>query len=289
MLNSDFKKDIDFKGTISLEDNEYIRLSDFIVSQYGIKLPPNKKSLLQGRLQKRLRTLQFSNFKDYVDYLFSLQGLQDEVPNMIDAVSTNKTDFFRELNHFDFLTNQGLRAYIETSRKNKLSIWSAGCSSGEEPYSIAMTLKEFSITRLNFDFDILATDISESVIQHAIVGIYNEDKVLMLPESIRHKYLLKGKNEYKNKVRITSELRNKITFKKFNLISNEYSSLRKFDIIFCRNVMIYFERDVQYRILRQFCRILNPGGFLFIGHSESITGFSLPLTQIKPTIFFKSE
>lgn len=272
---------------ISLEDREYLRLSKFIMSQFGIKLPPNKKTLLQGRLQRRLKALQHQSFKEYVDYVFSEEGLKNEVDNMIDAVSTNKTDFFREPSHFDFLLNHGLLEYTTLTSSNNLNIWSAGCSSGEEPYSIAMTLQEFSGTRGRPDFNILATDISDSVLQHAIVGIYNEEKTHDIPVLYKKKYLLRGKNNYQNKVRIISKIRKKIQFRKFNLLSKDYHSLGKFDIIFCRNVLIYFERDVQYNILKAFCDVLQKDGFLFLGHSESITGFTLPLNNIVPTIFQK--
>lgn len=273
--------------SIQLEESDFSRLSSFIMSQFGIKLPPNKKTLLQSRLQKRLKKLQHSSFKEYVDYVFSTRGQHEEVWNMIDAVSTNKTDFFREPQHFNFLLEQGIEDYLQLSRKNRLSIWSAGCSSGEEPYTLAMVLKEASESMRFFDFNIIATDISESVLQHAVVGIYNENKIQTIPDYYKKKYLLRGKSNYENKVRISSQLRSKVEFKKYNLLTTDYSSLGKFDIIFCRNVMIYFERDVQQRLLKQFCKILNPGGYMFIGHSESITGFSLPLKHIRPTIFKK--
>ena len=272
---------------IQLEDPDFQRLSSYIMSQFGIKLPPNKKTLLQCRLQKRLKTLQHNSFKEYVDYVFSTKGQQDEVWNMIDAVSTNKTDFFREPQHFEFLLDQGIEEYLQQTGKNRLSVWSAGCSSGEEPYTLSMILKEASQSGRFFDFNIVATDISESVLQHAVVGIYKEEKTHTIPDSYKKKYLLRGKNNYENRVRISSQLRSKVEFMKYNLLTADYSSLGRFDIIFCRNVMIYFEREVQQRLLKQFCKILNPGGYLFIGHSESITGFTLPLKHIKPTIFKK--
>ncbi len=272
---------------IQLEDPDFQRLSSYIMSQFGIKLPPNKKTLLQCRLQKRLKTLQHNSFKEYVDYVFSTKGQQDEVWNMIDAVSTNKTDFFREPQHFEFLLDQGIEEYLQQTGKNRLSVWSAGCSSGEEPYTLSMILKEASQSGRFFDFNIVATDISESVLQHAVVGIYKEEKTHTIPDSYKKKYLLRGKNNFENKVRISSELRKKIEFMKYNLLCTDYAALGKFDFIFCRNVMIYFEREVQQRLLKQFCKILNPGGYLFIGHSESITGFTLPLKHIKPTIFKK--
>jgi chemotaxis protein methyltransferase CheR len=276
-------------GIIILEDKEFKQLSSFILNQFGIKLPPNKKTLLQCRLQKRLRTLNYHSFKEYTDYIFSTRGLHEEVYNMIDVVSTNKTDFFREPVHFDFLLGQGLKAYLNLTGKNKLLIWSAGCSSGEEPYTLGMILKEFDTPKSDFDFRILATDISQSVLQQAVEGIYPVEKSQIIPFDLKKKYLLKGVNACQNKVRIISELRNKVDFRRYNLLSTDYSSNGKFDIIFCRNVLIYFEREVQNRILKQFCSILNNGGYLFLGHSESITGYSLPLQQIRPTIFIKTD
>jgi len=280
-------KPCNYLQAISLEDREYLRLSRFIMSQFGIKLPPNKKTLLQGRLQKRLKALQHNSFKEYVDYIFSDEGMKNEVANMIDAVSTNKTDFFREPVHFEYLYNHGLLEYLTTSARYNLNIWSAGCSSGEEPYSIAMTLMEYAGSTGNPEFSILATDISDSVLQHAIVGIYSDEKIRDIPQSYKKKYLLKGKNDYLHKVRISSEIRKKIQFRKFNLLSKDYHTLGKFDIIFCRNVLIYFEREVQHNILSEFCRVLNKDGLLFLGHSESITGFTLPLQNIIPTVFKK--
>ncbi|HEX2394542.1 MAG TPA: protein-glutamate O-methyltransferase CheR [Bacteroidales bacterium] len=285
---NNFDQDNETNGSYILGDKEFLRLSSFIMSQFGIKLPSNKKMLLQCRLQKRIRALHHKTFKEYVDFVLSAGGQKEEVSKMIDAVSTNKTDFFREPVHFEFLLNEGLDKYLEVSGNKKLSIWSAGCSSGEEPYSIAMTLKEYATIRKFVDFNILATDISESVLQHAVVGIYTEDKTQSFPPDYKQKYLLKGKNEYEQKVRISSELRSKIEFRKFNLLSSDFSHLGMFDIVFCRNVLIYFEREVQQRILRLFCKCLKNYGFLFLGHSESITGYnSLPLKHIRPTIYTK--
>jgi chemotaxis protein methyltransferase CheR len=289
MSNIKYNPDLNIKGLISIDENDFRRLSNFIMTNFGIKLPVNKKTLLECRLQKRIKTLQMSSFKEYTDYVLSSNGLNLEVAQMIDAVSTNKTDFFREPIHFDFLLDQGLKNYLELSGKRKLSVWSAGCSSGEEPYTIAMVLKEYAATTSFIDFNITATDIADTVLQQAILGIYTEEKTQIIPEDYKKKYLLKGINQYKNKMRINSEIRDKIDFRKYNLLSGDYSVLGKFDIIFCRNVLIYFDREVQYRILDQFCRILNKGGYLFLGHSESINGFSLPLKHIKTTMFSKIE
>lgn len=272
-----------------LENAEFNRLSRFIMSQYGIKLFENKKTLLQCRLQKRIRALNYGSFREYVDYVLSSKGQQEEVVKMVDAVTTNKTDFFREPVHYDFLFNKGLDHYLNISGKNKISIWSAGCSSGEEPYTLAMIINEFASQRRPIDFNILATDISESVLQHALVGIYSVEKTLPVPILFKQKYFLRGKSQFENKVRICKEMRDHIDFRKFNLITTDYKGLGQFDIIFCRNVLIYFERELQFRILRQFCNVLKPNGYLFLGHSETITGCDLPLEHIKPTIYSRNE
>jgi chemotaxis protein methyltransferase CheR len=273
---------------IQLGDREFDRLGGFIMSQYGIKMPGFKKTFLQSRLQKRLKELGLSSFQEYTDYLFSLQGQHEEIPHLVDAVSTNTTDFFRERNHFDFLSSEGLDDHVIRSGRHNLSIWSAGCASGEEPYSLAMLLKEYGSYH-SIGFGITATDISDSVLQHAILGIYNMDKIHSIPVAYHKKYLLKGTDAYANKFRISQEVRNKVNFMKFNLIERDYRGVGHHDFIFCRNVLIYFEKAVQYRILKQLCGQILPGGYLFLGHSESIMSMDLPLWQIKPTIYMKTE
>ena len=247
----------------TLGDREFKRLSEFIMSQYGIKLPMVKKIMVQSRLQKRLKLLHLNGFKEYVDFIFTNEGQKREVPFMIDAVSTNKTDFFREPSHFDFLINTGLSGLVHQS-KEKIKIWSAGCSSGEEPYTIAMVMEEFLNGRHSPDYSILATDISMSVLEHALVGIYNQEKVAVVDNNLKKKYLLKGKDKYRDKVRVIPAIRNKVDFQKFNLLSPNYRSMGKFDIIFCRNVLIYFEREVQYQVIQRFCEVLRPGGIITI-------------------------
>lgn len=280
------KKDSNPYSIINLGEKEYTRLSAYIVDNFGIRLPPNKRILLQCRLQKRLKALQQNSFSEYVEYFFSPKGQIEEVPVMIDAVSTNKTEFFREPVHFDFLLKHGIKQYLERSGKNRLNIWSAGCSSGEEPYSIAMVLSEYSYLD-PIDYNILATDIAGSMLEQAESGIYMEEKADPVPFNYKKKYLLKGKNRQEKRIKIVNELRSKVEFRTFNLLMKDFSHLGRFDMIFCRNVLIYFERDVQFQIIKQFCNVLARGGYLFLGHSESLAGFSLPLESIKPTIFQK--
>ncbi len=271
----------------SLSDRDFNRLSNFIVQEYGIKMPPVKKVLLQSRLQRRLKALNFKSFRDYVDYVFSPKGQEEEVIHMMDVVSTNKTDFFREPVHFEYLANNLLPQIITKPSGAFLKIWSAGCSSGEEPYTLAIVLSEFTRKNRNVDFSVLATDISTKMLKIAVEGIYDEDKIKVISEELKKKYFLRSKNREDKKVRLVPELRNKVTFRRLNLISDHYPIYESFDIIFCRNVLIYFDHDMQYEILRRLCVFLKPKGYLFLGHSESIIGFDLPLKTIMPTIFVK--
>jgi chemotaxis protein methyltransferase CheR len=279
----------DFNKLVSLGDKDFSRLSAFIMSHYGIKLPPAKKTLVQCRLQKRLRAYNMSNFSDYIDLLFSSAGGEKEISSMIDEISTNKTDFFREPIHFDFLSQTGLKEYLSKTGKRRISIWSAGCSSGEEPYTIAIILKEYAKLEHYIDFTITATDISTKVLQLGMQGIYHENKISEIPYALKKNYFQKGKNSFKEKVRVNSDLRRTVDFQHFNLLSSDYTLLGMFDIIFCRNVLIYFERAIQYRIITKLCNQLNSGGYMFLGHSDTTIGFTLPIKTVRPSIYSKLD
>ena len=274
---------------VSLGDKDFHRLSTFIISNYGIKLPPSKKTLVQCRLQKRLKAYNMISFGDYIDFLFSSAGREEELSNMINEISTNKTDFFREPIHFDFLSQTGLKEYLSKTGKRRMSVWSAGCSSGEEPYTIAMILKEYARLEHTIDFTITATDISTKVLQVGMQGIYHEDRISEIPYSIKKEYFQKGKNSFKQQVRVNSDLRKTVNFQRFNLLSPDYTLFGMFDIIFCRNVLIYFERAIQYRIINKLCNQLNSGGYLFLGHADTTMGFALPLKTVRPSIFNKLD
>ena len=270
-----------------LTQTEFSKLSKFIMSEYGIKMPPEKKVMLQSRLQKRLKHLGLNNFKDYIEYLFSPHGMSEEVIHMMDVVSTNKTDFFRESVHFDYLLSTGLPALIEKYEARNLNIWSAGCSSGEEPYTIAITMSEFKEIHPGVDYKILATDISTKVLQQGISGIYHEERIKDIPLVLKKKYFLRSKNREEKKVRLNIALRNKIEFSRVNLLELIPVRQPSYHIIFCRNVLIYFDRPTQLKILTALCSNLLPGGYLFLGHSESISGFDLPIISQIPTVFLK--
>ncbi len=270
-----------------LSDSEFKKLSQFIMSEYGIKMPIEKKVMLQSRLQKRLKELNIISFKEYIKYLFSPHGMSEEVIHMMDVVSTNKTDFFRESVHFDYLLSDILPELFEKKNIKHLKIWSAGCSSGEEPYTLAITLSEYKETNPGFDYSIVASDISTKMLQIAVNAIYAEDRTTDIPLTLKKKYLLRSKNREDMKVRIIPALRNKVEFKRINLLELAPSARPQYEIVFCRNVLIYFDRPTQYKILRAFCNNIVQGGYLFLGHSESITGLELPLKPLIPTVFTK--
>jgi len=265
-----------------LSDTEFSKLSKFIYTQYGIKMPPEKRIMLQSRLQKRLRALKIYTFKEYIEFAFSNQG-NDEIIHMMDVVSTNKTDFYREPAHFEFLRQSILPKLYE--EKKHVKIWSAGCSSGQEVYTLAIELSEFANTHAGFDFSILGTDISTLMLKKAFAAVYTEEMVSMIPLEIKRKYLLKSKEKTKKLIRINTSLRNKAKFQRINFMDDHYPVNEQFDIIFCRNVLIYFDRETQERVINKLCNYLRVDGFFFLGHSESITNISVPLKQMKPTVY----
>lgn len=268
-----------------LTQDEFDKLSRFIYKESGIKMPPVKKVMLQSRLQKRLRELNLSSFKEYIDYVFSKEGLNNEIIHMLDVVSTNKTDFFREPVHFDFLTQTALPELMQGSRNRMLKVWSAGCSSGEEPYTIAIVMADFAEKNPGFDYSIIGTDISTQILQKAVDAVYKEDRVSIIPLETKRKYFLKSKERLNPTVKVGPNLRKKVRFGRLNFMDNYYDIPETFDIVFCRNVLIYFDRETQEKVIQKLCDKLRPDGYFFLGHSESIMNMQVPLKQVKPTIF----
>lgn len=278
---------------ITLTHKDFIRLSEFIQAEYGIKMPEVKKTLLESRLQKRLRLLEIESFQDYCDYLFSPEGMKDEVPFFIDKITTNKTDFFRENEHFNYLTRNILPEITTSGRinKGKINAWSAGCSTGEEPYTLAMVLNEFteSFRPKSLSYSILATDISLEVLQIGRRAVYNELRVEPVPLELKKKYLLRSKEKDKKLIKIVPELRKTVNFGHLNFMDSDFGLKEQMDIIFCRNVIIYFDKKTQEQILKRILRYLKTGGYFFQGHSETIQGMDLPLAQVFPTIYRKVD
>ncbi len=268
---------------VSLSDAEFVRLKEFIYSGYGIKITDVKRTMLEVRLRKRLRALGFSTFAQYCDHLFSPTGISNEVTHMINQVTTNKTDFFRESSHFDYLTNRVLPEFA--CSRNAISIWSAGCSTGEEPYTLAMVMEEYRATHSGPDYMILATDISTDVLEKAKLAIYPEERITPIDPLLRKKYLLRGKRAKEGLYRITPGLRTHVRFRQLNFMDGDFGFREKIDIIFCRNVVIYFDKSTQERLLNHFCRYLHPDGYIFMGHSETILGMDVPLVGVAPTVY----
>lgn len=275
---------IDTEETLSRRD--FDRLRELIYSQAGIKLSAEKKTMVEGRLRRRLRALNMESYGQYCAYLFGRKGMKEELVSLIDVVTTNKTDFFREPSHFDLLTQKTLPELVGGRASGRpFFVWSAGCSSGEEPYTLAMVLSEFAAAHAGFRFRILATDISKTVLSKAELGIYEANVAAPVPAVLKRKYFLRSRNPNAERVRIVPELRDLVEFRRLNFMDAEYGVQEKADAIFCRNVLIYFDRPTQERILGKLCQCLQPGGYLFIGHSETLHEMDLPVTPVAPALY----
>ena len=274
-----------------MSEEDFTRCSRFIQEEYGIKMPPAKKTLLECRLRKRMRALGMRSFEQYVEYAFCTGSGHDELIHMIDAVTTNKTDFFREPAHFRHLTEAVLPELIRhhgAGTRRPLRVWSAGCSTGEEPYTLAMVLSEFRSEHTDFDFHILATDVSTKVLEAAARGVYKEERIDPVPESMKRKYFMRSRDRSRSLVRVVPELRGKVSLRRLNFMEDAFRVKEAMDIIFCRNVMIYFEKENQERLVNIFCDHLQPGGFLFVGHSETLHGMDISLVPAAPMVYRKT-
>ncbi len=273
----------------ALSESQFRRLSTFIETEVGIKMPDNKRIMLESRLRKRLRALSIESFDQYVDFVFSAHG--DEIIHMIDVVTTNKTDFFREPQHFSFLRSQ----VLPTARTKgwgygeKFKVWSSASSTGEEAYTLAIVLAEYARENPGFDFRILGTDISTAVLDAARKGVYRADRVESVDMALRRRYFLRSRDRASDLVRVRADLRKRAQFHRLNLMNERYPIRDRFHVIFCRNVIIYFERPRQVELLQRLYDHLLPGGFLFLGHSESLAGMTLPVQSVAPTIYQRVE
>ncbi len=271
----------------NLPDRLFQQFSHLVYEQCGINLHDGKKALLQARLNKRLRLTGIGSYEEYFKFITSSDN-GGEFIHFLDSVSTNLTYFFRESQHFEFLEQVALPELIEKKRKNRESrirIWSAGCSTGEEPYSLAMCVLALLPDMPKWDFRILATDISTRALEAAGNGIYSDEKVQKIPPALRQFNFRKisnanGKAEYE----IAPHLKRIVTFHRLNL-KDHYPFKGSFDFIFCRNVMIYFDKKTQEELVNKMASFLSPGGFLFVGHSESLTGLAHKLTYVRPAVY----
>ncbi|HCS62904.1 MAG TPA: chemotaxis protein [Cellvibrio sp.] len=268
-----------------LTDRDHKRVAAFVEDVAGIQLPGYKRQLVETRLRKRMRVVGLEKISNYVDYVFSEHGEQERSA-LIDVITTNKTDFFREPAHFDFLISHLERQLRLGAHQNyAVKIWSAACSSGEEPYTIAMLLAELQLGWPEFRFRITATDICSTVLNQAKNAVYRQDRIGPISERLRKKYLLRSKDELKKLFRVDNSIRSNIDFGLFNLISGEYAEQKKYDAIFCRNVMIYFNDQDRAKVIRNLVSCLVPGGLLFLGHSETIGNQREGLRAVSPTVY----
>jgi len=271
-----------------LSPRDFQRLARFIHGYSGIKMPPTKKTMVESRLRRRARAVGVQTLGDYCRYLFEQNGLEGEAVSLIDAVTTNKTDFFREPEHFHFLVDQAVPELMAARPRNTrtpIKVWSAAASIGAEPYTLAMVLAEVARVNPNFQSSILGTDICTEVLKAARLGIYPESMIAPIPAELRQRYLLRAKAGARDRVRIVPELRRAIGFGRINLMEAPYAVDTDQHVIFCRNILIYFDKPTQRKVLEQLCQYLRPGGFLFLGHSETLTGFELPLQLVATTVF----
>ena len=272
----------------TLSTKQFSRLATFVQENYGIRLPDAKKLMIEARLRRRLKWSGFQTFTEYLDHVFSPAGQGGELIHMVDAITTNKTDFFREPSHFDILCKEILPNLLAAKTfigGSILRIWSAACSSGEEPYTLAMVLSEFAERTPGFRFRIYASDISTKVLKQAYRGVYREDQISAIPLHLRQKYFLRSKDRHLELVQVNECLRRMVTFQRINLMDDNFGLKERIHIIFCRNVMIYFDKDSQERLIGKFHKQMVPGGHLFIGHSESLSGMPVPFTLIAPTVY----
>ncbi|MDO9710926.1 CheR family methyltransferase [Paracraurococcus lichenis] len=271
-----------------LSDSQFRRLAKFIEDYAGIKMPATKKTMLEGRLRKRVAAAGCANLADYCNYLFERNGLELETLSLIDVVTTNKTEFFREPEHFRYLAEKAVPELAPWKRPGRgavLKVWSAASSTGAEAYTLAMVLTDLAARTAPFEISILGTDISTRVLRTAALGIYPEAMATPIPAPMRQRYLLRSKTPGQGLVRVVPELRRLVQFQRLNLMDDSYPMGRDFDVIFVRNVLIYFDKPTQNGVLERLCDHLVPGGYLVLGHSESLAGQSVPLRPVAPTVF----
>lgn len=269
---------------LQVNEKQYRQLAQLVYSLSGINLGDSKKELLRARLAKRMRTCGCLDVHQYIGRLEADRSGQ-ELVLFLDCITTNKTDFFREPQHFDFLVREVLPKLDKLCGPNApLRIWSAACSTGEEPYTLAMVLKENRSLWERRGAFILASDLSTKVLEHAKNGIYTQDRVADMPRQIITTYFQRGTNRWVGHVRVRSELRSMVQYKRINLM-DPFEGEQPFHVIFCRNVMIYFDKPTQERLVDKFHDCLVPGGYLFVGHSESLTGIRHRLGFVRPAVY----
>lgn len=275
---------------MELSDRDYMEIAEFVHKTAGINLKDGKKELMRTRLSKRMRALQFKSFRDYFKHVMN-DRTGEEIVFLLDALATNLTSFFREPQHFQFMAKKmlpDLEARLKPKGSRRLRIWSAACSSGEEPYTIAMVVLEKSpYFAQGGDFKILATDLSTKVLNMAKQGLYGPERVKDIPvQTLNRCFNRVDSGRGEKMYQVKEEMRRLILFKRYNLM-DPLPFKTPVDLIFCRNVMIYFDKETIARLVDKYYTIMSPGGYLFIGHSESLSGFKHPFKYVAPCIYVK--
>ena len=273
-----------------LSDKDFRRLIDHLYKQCGILIPQSKRTVLCTRLQQRLRAVGVRTFTEYIDWALDPYESENELPNLLNVLTTQKADFFQESEHFEYLAQVVLPDLIKNfgaGIRRELMVWSAGCSSGEEAYTLAVVLKEFSghYPGINFKANILATDISAQVLDKASSAIYDLERVENMPIGLKQKYLLRSKDRLRRQVRVRPEIRDMVKFRRINFTDSDFGLREKMDIVFCRGMMAYFDTPTQERIIHKCCRYLQPGGFIFIGQAETLNNLNVPVCKVSPSVY----
>ncbi|HOD13786.1 MAG TPA: protein-glutamate O-methyltransferase CheR [Spirochaetota bacterium] len=273
-------------GIRGLKDDEFNLIKDVIYRESGIRLTEMKKALVQARLMKRLRELKLPDYREYCHFLTN--NYDREIINLINCITTNKTDFFREPKHFEFLQEVALPE-LEHSGRKRITIWSAGCSTGAEPYTIAITLREYFAGRSMPEVKILATDIDTQVLRRGEEGIYSYNEVDTINIELLRRYFKRGTGENEGFFKVKDSVQNMISFRRLNLLDDTYPMKGRFDIIFCRNVIIYFDTASRNRLFEKFHACLSDDGYLIMGHSETLAGMTTRFRFVGHTIYRKVE
>lgn len=269
---------------IQISDQEFRQLASYVKGNYGINLKDEKRALVIGRLHNVMAQKNFSSFSDYIAYLFA-DKTGEAVHTFVEKITTNHTFFMREPDHFDFFRDTVLPYLVKTKKDRDLRIWSAGCSSGEEAYTLALIMHDFfRVDKSLWDTKILATDISARVLEMATEGIYPLERIVTLPAQWKLSYFKKVDSE---NYLLNEKIRSEVIFRKFNLMEPAFPFKKKFDVIFCRNVMIYFDSQTKTELVNKFYNMTAPGGYLFIGHSEALNRAETKYRYIQPAIYRK--
>lgn len=269
-----------------LTEGNFRRLMDFVYGYCGIRLTTQKRTMVDSRLRRRMRLVGIEDINQYCELLFDADSnfAGDETEHFINAITTNKTDFFREIKHFWFLRDKVFPAYAEAG-KHQIAFWSAACSTGAEPYTMAMLLEEYRLAHPGCSYSVIASDICTDVLNRAVAGCYPMVMLEGVPPPYRERYVMMPRLASRGEFRIKPDLRTKVAFLRLNLMDHVYPVQRDFDVVFCRNTLIYFDRNTQFQVVSRLCSHLGRGGYLFLGHSESITGFDLPLVSVGSSVF----